>query len=412
MAQKVRAMQPLPPLRNVSFLSYWLGQTFTALGDALIFVALPFVVFEITGGENVQVLALALVFGTIPRFAGVFVGSLVDRLPLRLLLQFGSLFRALVFGMLAVLLVQDLANPTLIYVLAFLNGSLAIFVQTTGNVLVPQLVDRAFLPRANSLMQIAVTGVPLLGYGLAGIAVATIGTVATLFIAAACFTVLPLMGFAIRFPRFESSGPRSILQDVSDGITLLFRQQQLLLATLTAVVLNAEVRLLSVLIPGAMANLDWGARGYGLFQSLFSGGVLLGLVLTSTLLARLSLVGRLINALGFATLSYLLFAVGEHALLFFAGALLLGTCSGIGSVVVITMFQFIIRKEKLGRVLGVFDSFNAFGFTLGPLLTGWLITFLSDRQIYSLCAALLIALGLMFLSVRRSPATTTRMSSS
>jgi MFS family permease len=81
----------------------WLGQTTSAIGDALVPVALAFAVFQIGGGG--AALGLVLASLTIGRTAFVLVGGVWgDRLPRRLVMLTCDVVRALVDAFIAVAL--------------------------------------------------------------------------------------------------------------------------------------------------------------------------------------------------------------------------------------------------------------------------------------------------------------------
>jgi hypothetical protein len=65
-----------------SFTAFLLGTAFSALADALAFVALPFLILEIASVP--KALATAILFMALPRFLGPFIGTWVDRLQLKL----------------------------------------------------------------------------------------------------------------------------------------------------------------------------------------------------------------------------------------------------------------------------------------------------------------------------------------
>lgn len=160
-------------LWNRDFLAYWLGIALTALGDAFVLVALPFLVLEITGSPSA--LASVVLLSTLPRFLGPITGALADRWHLRLPLICSSLLRSSLLAALALLYLAGALPIWLIYLAAPLNGLLTSFIFAAGTVLVPNLVPRAQLGRANSFMQAALMGVPLLGLGVAGALVALLG---------------------------------------------------------------------------------------------------------------------------------------------------------------------------------------------------------------------------------------------
>lgn len=367
------------------------------------FVALPFVVFAATGGTNERVLAVTFLFGSLPRLLALPIGSVVDRLSLKALLITTGILRSSVFIVLAILVTQGIVSKEVIYIVAFFNGLLASFVQTANNVLLPELVAKTQLTRANSLMQIAHNGVPLLGYGLAGVLVASFGGGITLLMAGLFFAVLPFSIAFIRFPLRELHPSRPFSKDVLDGVTTLFRNKLLILASLAALLLNGTMMLLNVLIPGTMMELGWGARGYGIFEALFGVGAMLGIAAIGMFLSSTRLADQISISLGCSFISSLLFAIGSPGWFYFLGALLLGFSGGLISVAIVTLFQSSTTQENRGKVLGSYGSIDALGFILGPSLAGWLAPIVADSVLYSACALLIAFLTLAFVRSRHLP---------
>lgn len=87
-------MQSPPVWRNPNFRSIWIGLAATAMGDAIAFVAVPFVLIELTGTTNPALLANVLVVMALPRFGGAFLGVAIDRIPLRAPLMLTGAARA------------------------------------------------------------------------------------------------------------------------------------------------------------------------------------------------------------------------------------------------------------------------------------------------------------------------------
>jgi MFS family permease len=78
--------------RNRSFRSFWIGFTFSALGDAMTRVALTWYVFELTG--SARALGLLTMAYTGPVLVGGFLaGFLLDRFERRDVILFDSILR-------------------------------------------------------------------------------------------------------------------------------------------------------------------------------------------------------------------------------------------------------------------------------------------------------------------------------
>ena len=356
-------------LWNRNFTTYWLSIGMTALADALIFVALPFLVLELS--NNPETLATAILLGSLPRFLGPLAGLLADRLHLKLPLLITGLLRTSIFAALGLLTLSGGLRLGFLYVAAFSNGLLTVFVFSASNVLLPKLVPETSLARANALLQAAVMGLPLAGYGIAGALVASVGTAQTVLTAAPLFLALTLAALLISFPQPKTSQDMSFLRDLTAGASIIFRDRVLRLAELLGLFLNFSLSVLNVLVPLVMEALGRGAPGYGTFEATFSGAILVGIGLVSLIGKRINLLrqvgfGVLLLSAGFAVLS-----AGEFVFLL-GGAVALGLGLGMTKVASITLLQLIVPDGSRGKVLGTLVSFNAVGLSLGAAFAGQL----------------------------------------
>src|SRR5687768_672269 len=93
----------LGALQERQFRRLWLGQTTSALGDSLVYVALPFAVIQIGGGA--AELGLVLAAFTLARTGFIVVGGVwADRLPRQLVMLTCDVVRAAVNAFVAVAL--------------------------------------------------------------------------------------------------------------------------------------------------------------------------------------------------------------------------------------------------------------------------------------------------------------------
>ena len=391
-------------LWNLNFIAYWLGIGATALGDALIFVALPFLVLELS--DNPQALATAVLLGSLPRFLGPVIGLLADRLHLKLPLLGIGLARAAIFASLGLLALGDTLTLNLLYGAAFLNGLLTVFVFSAGNVLLPKLVPEQQLARANSLMQGAIMGLPLAGYGLAGVLVSSLGTALTILFAAPLFVLLGVAALIVKFPA-PTPSKVNVLRDLSAGARFMLSNTVLSLAVVVGLFMNFALSALKVLIPLAMQALERGAGGYGLFEAVFAGGILVGIGTVSLIGERIKLtrqigIGTVLLGIGFGVLSLARFEV------LIAGAVMMGLGLGFTEVAAVTLLQLIVPDGMRGKVMGMLIGLNAFGLSLGAFVAGQLAERLGLGTLYLVFAALALALSLLWLvktaSFRLEPA--------
>ncbi len=388
----------MAPVRlfNRDFVAYWLGIAVSAVGDALTFVAMPFLVLAL-GGSGTQLASVTLL-GSLPRFAGPLLGALADRLPLRIPLLAGALTRAAATGVVAVLALQGALPLWALYLAAPLNGIVTMFTFAAGNVALPRLVPEERLAQANALMQAAVMGLPMVGMGAGGALVAVLGAPATLALAVPCLALLGPAALLVRFPAGPDAARQSLLGDLLAGVRFIGQRPPLLVVLLSTLVLNAGLNLLNVVMPLTMERSGAGARGYGLFESLVSLGTLLGILLITTALRRLParhLVALSLSlvAAGFGVLA------GGSLLRMWGGGAVIGTGLGMGEVASLTLLQLIVPDGLRGKVMGVVLPANALGLTIGAAVAGAVATSSDPSPALLGAGAAVLLLALAWLAI-------------
>ena len=171
---------PWAPLRNPVFARLYLAQLVHLAGDALVWVALALLAFEIAGDRAATVLGLALTMrvAAFVVFAPI-AGVLADRLPRVWLMVAALAGRAAILVALA-----GAASEWQLYAAMLAMNALAAFFTPTYQASVPAVTTRAEYPRAVALSGATFELLGVLGPGVAGaVALAFGGRV--LFVAAA-----------------------------------------------------------------------------------------------------------------------------------------------------------------------------------------------------------------------------------
>jgi MFS family permease len=386
-------------LWNKNFLLYWLGIASAALGDALIYIALPFLVLDISGSP--KALATTILLGSLPRFLGPVLGTLADRLHLKLPLTLATFLRTCLFIALSYLALQDQLSQTMIYGVALLNGLITYFVFAAGNVLLPTLVPQPQLTRANSFIQGAMQGLPLIGLGIAGAMVATLGSTMTILFATPLLVVFTLVLPWIKFPASRQNTPsQGFLKDLGSAAKFVRGDSRLSFLVITMLVLNATLNIVNVTTPVLMERLGQGARGYGLFEATLALGVLLGIACVSFIGEKIPLVYKISIGKGLFGIGFILLAFGGFSWLV-GGAFLIGLALGFTEVAGTTFSQLVIPDGMRGKVLGLKLSSGALGLTLGAWLGGQVVQSTNLAYMVSAIFVIVLCLAWTLLNMQR-----------
>ncbi len=266
--------------------------------------------------------------------------------------------------------------------------------------MVPSLVQREALARANGRLELARSLAFAAGPALAGAVVAAAGGSGAFALAAAlsllavmwlrrlpgdrkpdsaahvaAHAAAPLSPASPTASTLTPSAPlphRTPLADLREGARFVWHHRLLRPVLLTAVVWNlAWMVLQAAYVPHAMANLGLGARGVGVTLSLYGAGMVLGALAAPRLMARVPFgaaiaIGPLVSVAASLTMAASLAwpTPALAALSFF----LFGAGPIVWTVSSTTLRQTLTPAAMLGRVSSIFLTANAGARPVGAAL--------------------------------------------
>ncbi|NUT53743.1 MAG: MFS transporter [Saccharothrix sp.] len=381
---------PSMPL-GTPFRRLWTSSGLSNLADGTFKVALPLIAIQTTREPT---LIAGLVFAlTLPWLVFALpAGALADRLDRRRTMLQANTARAVLLAVLAAAVATGSATIWLLYVIALAAGVAETLYDTSAQSLLPQLVERERLPRANSrLFAVELTANEFVGPPVAGALV-----VAGAFAAFAAPAALWLVAVAVLRPvrgtfKIRREHRTTLRADIAEGLRFLARQRLLrTLAVMMGLFNIANTASGSVLVLHAV----------GPDSAMGLSGQLFGLLLTTPAIGSLvgSLVAeRVVAALGRGRSLALGFGVGT--LLVAAPALTTDpyavaaafTAGGGGiallNVVAVSLRQHITPDRLLGRVNSAYRLVAWGAMPLGAALGGALGQAFGLRAVFVVMAS-------------------------
>ncbi|HEY2390044.1 MAG TPA: MFS transporter [Candidatus Angelobacter sp.] len=356
-------LAPIHPLRNHAFFLLWIGSSVSAIGDQFYFLALPWMVLELTGSSIV--LGTISVIAAIPSAIFMLLGGvLTDRLFPRkiIIITAAARFILLVF-ISARLWMHSLALYEL-FVLAACFGIADAFSYPAFQSFLPSLVISSQLPAANSVSQSTTQITTLIVPGLAGFFIKTFGSAWMLFIDAMSF--LFIIGMLWRLPDPPSVATRlrhgNLIRSILDGLQYVRSDIALSSLMLVIAVLNfATAGPIGIGI-AFIAKREFGSvSSFGFLLSGMAAGSLAGTLLAG--FSRQRKRGMLLLLVS-TTIGICLGAVGIlHGMPALLAVLsLLGGAAAFLNVQLIAWFQQHVDRAMMGRVMSV-RMFSAIGLT-------------------------------------------------
>jgi MFS family permease len=262
-------------LSERDFRLLWIGQTGSAVGDALVGVALAFAVLGV-GGSAAD---LGLVFAAfaLPRVIFTLAGGVwSDRLPRQRVMVACDLVRAAAQAVVAPILITGNAETWHLIGLALVMGSASAFFTPASVGLMPQVVSRARVQQANALVSISQSAAHIFGPLLAGLIVATIGAGWAFAIDGVSFLVSAGFLLALRPSPAAVPDRRSFLAELGDGWREVVSRRWVIASIATFSLSNVSMGAFQVLGPLVASRELGGAAAWGVIVTSGAIGGLIG----------------------------------------------------------------------------------------------------------------------------------------
>ena len=361
---------------NPKFTRLWSARLVSRFGSALGYVVLIWFVYTETGS------ALAVVYVGLAEFlptvaVGLFSGAVVDRYERRRVIVLSTLGRSAAMGALVVGLYLIGFNLAIIVLASAVFAICATFFGPGSQALLPEIVPRGSLDRANGLFESSESIVGIAGSAAAGVLVVTVGALPSLGIDAASYLVAALF-IALIGAVVVSKGPptpsEGLVREVREGLTYLRRTRGLFQLTLVSLVTNFLFSIVLTFLVVYTSNVLHGsALVYGGIEALLAAGWGIGGLLVGRLrLTRYT--GRLAALTGFVEGAVVLGLILAPTLaLVFPLVLAVGVWQGILNVSWLSTVQAGVPPQLQGRYLATDNAISYAAIPGSQILGGILI---------------------------------------
>lgn len=379
--------------QNRNFRLLWLAQIISGMGDVLYSVGVMVHVFQQTGSA-LQTTGV-LIAQSLPRFLlGPIAGAMVDHYPRQRVLIVMDLVRAALVGLLLLVVRQGSVNLWGIYLVVAGITAASTFYQPARIAIVPSLVERFNLVRANSVLIGTAQGTMAVGYMLGGLLTLRIGFGSFVLFNLLTFLVSAALTALMRIqPRSEAEKQAQkarmpLRQSVLEGYTYLKNNPVVRPLVVMELLEHVPHGIWSsaLMLVFAEKALRAGADAWGTMSALYFAGMMAGAVVASVAAKRLERYPGLIiggNALASGVLTFL-FALSPVTWVAVVLAFLFGPPSAVRDVVQDTLLQTVADDELLGRVYALREMGRWVVYMLAGLLFAWLADRMEIRTIYLL----------------------------
>jgi MFS family permease len=388
------------------FRKLWIGACTSSVGTWMQNVAQNWLVLTLT--NSAFYLGLDAFLGQLPIMLFTLVGGVVadrrDRRRVLLTSQYIQMTSAFALALLVYFqVVRPLPGPaghaismTVWYVLAlsFFTGCAQAFGGPAYQSLVPALVEKKDLPNAIALNSIQFNLARIIGPLLAGVALATLGTVFCFTINGLSFVAVIVSLMLLNVPARRALPPQPMWQQLRGGLSYVRHEGPLLGLTLVAFVTTFLGMPLLTLLPVFVQQVfHLGVKEYSQMMAFQGAGAVVGALIvawmgrfsrmgSTALIVQIGL-GAVLAAFAFSRIPAL-----SYTLLFLAG---------LGQIVVFSLanslVQLVVPNEMRGRVMSIYMVAFRGGMPLGSLTAGALANVFSAPTVLAVDGLLLMAVG-------------------
>ncbi|RLF86916.1 MFS transporter [Thermococci archaeon] len=400
---------------NRNFWLYAIGRFVSLVGSGVQDVALPLFILDLTGSGTIM--GTFMIISMLPRLilypiAGV-VGDKINRKWIMVWMDFG---RGVVILLLALLASRNLITIPLLFGMQFVVSIMNALFGPATSAMLPDIVDKEELMKANSILMSLNSTAYIVGPALGGIIYGAGGIMAAFLINGVSFIA---SGISELFIKYEQKVEKiknvgEVFDSLKGGLNYIRVQRGILILMGFALVVNFfAAPIFAVLYPYVMRIvIKFTAEQYGLLETSFMGGILLGNILIGALFAKKKAESLLIKGLIFETILLLAFALlmfpqsiafllGPSWRMFGAIALvsiLMGISNAFVNTPLNVEFQQLVPTEYRARVFSVLEVMSQGIVPIGYGLVGILLDKIPAHVIALALAVLILISVLLFVT--------------
>jgi MFS family permease len=380
-------------LRRGRFLALWAGQLTGLIGDSFNYVAVAWLVLQLTGSS--LALGAILTAAAVPRALLMLLGGAVnDRLSARTTMALSGFARAAVMGALAALALAHAVTLHELFVGSFLIGAISAFFIPAPPALLPRVVEPHQLEAGNAMMQLNNALGAIVGPALAGVVVAAFGAGPALLGDAGGYALAGAFALLVPATAATATAKRgSPLASIGEGIAFVWRDVPLRVAWVVIAVINLVILgALEVGLPVLAREQLHGPVSFGLIFTALGLAATVGAVVAGSRKAPRRLGWFMVAGTAWLGLAVAVIALAQTLPAVLVAMVAIGLAIGVLNTYLLSWVQRRVQPEMMGRVMAMVMlagvGVEPVGLAAGGAIAGRSLTLL-----LWLCAAAIVAVA-------------------
>lgn len=383
----------------------WFGQIISDFGDSMTNLALLLLVNHLTG-STAALATMAIVLALPSLTFGLVSGVIIDRVDRRKIMILSDLLRAIFVA--GFLLVDSAEKIWILYVIAFMQASIATFFTPARSALIPNIVPKEGLMSANSLSQTSRIVFGLIGTGVGGFLIGYFDQYWEVFVIdAVTFLVSLILISRIRYQHVPGTDKTSIslstiFGELTEGVRTTFSNR-----ILSGTILAFAVTMLGLgavnilLVPLLVDDLQVSETWFAAIEFSQTGAMVLAGALMTVLAARLKptriLSLALIGLGGAVALMSLPTSVWHVMAILFLAGLTITPVQAAGS----TIIQTTVPDEMRGRTGSANNALITIAQLVSMAAAGLLADSFGARNVFILGGVIVALAGVVAMLIFR-----------
>lgn len=387
----------VPDSLGHAFWRVWVSSGLSNLADGVLKVALPLAALRFTDSP-VLVAGVAVALGLPWLLCALPAGALADRVDRRWAMVGANVVRGALVLVVALGLALDVGSIWLLYAAAFLIGTTETLYDTSAQSILPQMVHRDRLSRANGrLYAVELTTNQFVGPPLGGALVAV--SVALAFVTPAALWVAAVGVLLLVRGRFRvdrTGPPTGMRADIAEGLRFLWSHRLLrsfaVMVGVSNFATSAAFAIMVLYAVGPDSPMGLSEPAFGVLLTATAVGSLLGSFVAEGCERSLGRARSLWLCVPLFALLVLVPGLTSSAWLVGAGFLLGGVGITVWNVITVSLRQRVTPAALMGRVNSVYRLLAWGTMPLGAVAGGLIAEFLGLRAVFLSMGVLMLTL--------------------
>ncbi|HZW48830.1 MAG TPA: MFS transporter [Bacillota bacterium] len=264
---------------NRDFVLMWQGAFISYFGDIIYGLAISYWVLQTTGSTALMGTTAAL--ASLPRvLISPFAGALADRLDRKNILALTNLLRGILMFLMAFLTYRNMLSVQLVMFSAFFISAAGVFASPCIVSIIPELVEKEDVVRANSIRSASFSVADLAGNGVGGFLVSILGVPLLILLNAISFIYYYVSLIFVKVPKRILSvehHQKNLWVDLKEGVIEFFQNIGLRNTLIGFMLGNFFVTGIFSLALALFLQRGYSVEQYGILMSFLGLGAFIGM---------------------------------------------------------------------------------------------------------------------------------------